>query len=134
MTRKALLLARSFSPEKLEFAHEACYSGRYGRLGPAVAGSAVERHRRHFRLNTPVAFRARPMGRIVVAKRFGRGGVQNFGQLSWDAVVALRAVGREGRLIRGIDPPVRMISSPMLRGWSLEMRTPRRHRSWEKLP
>lgn len=77
VTHRALLMARSFSPSKLDGAHEACWTGAHGRVSGMSGDSLETRHQALFGLREPVPLGGRPVGRAVVAASFGP---------KWDAV------------------------------------------------
>ena len=71
VTHRAIVLSRTWSPNKLQSAYDACHSGDHGRVSKSCSQRINEDHRRFFGLDQGVRFDASSLGRVVAATAFG---------------------------------------------------------------
>jgi hypothetical protein len=88
VTRRSALLAQTFTASYLAGAHEACYSGRHGRLEPRARADDLSLAHARFFGRVPIEpIVGLPVRRVVAAPEFGK---------PWEAVRELFASGQRG--------------------------------------
>lgn len=119
VTHRAVLLERTFSPDRLEGAYRACATGTHGRVGRGEVQSLADRHREFFGLGQSLRLGEGGFRRAVAATGFGPSWpsvLAEFNRLDWSDLVhrlsdqgELRqgAIHREPRRLRDLPPPAR---------------------------